>query len=208
MGDVQNTVSQRLVARHGAQPGQRHVLPRPGILVLIALEGRHADSHRTSPSGRTQPHVHLIKFAFRRRSGQGRDQALGESCVPGLRFHRVRVINHNDVEIGPGGQFPPAQLAHGEDAPAAGWRTIAPRRFPFCSRRHLLNGLVCQIRPVRSGITGIDQAVKQSVADQEILFPVIAPPGIQCGIEIEGVVNVRPGWLLTADQRLQQIGPA
>ena len=69
----------------GARPGQRHVLPGPGLLALVLGEGREAGGDRPGIARRPQPHVDLVEVALGGRRGERGDQALAQPRVIGRR---------------------------------------------------------------------------------------------------------------------------
>ena len=64
------------IGRHHAGPAQRQVLPRPGVVVVIADEPRQARRQRPGVARRPQPHVGRVEHALRGRRGHRRDQPL------------------------------------------------------------------------------------------------------------------------------------
>ena len=71
-----------------AGPGQRQMLPGPGLLGLVAAEGGERGGDRPLPAGGAEPHVDLVEDAVGHRRGERRDQRLGEAGV--VDGHRQR----------------------------------------------------------------------------------------------------------------------
>ncbi len=132
------------------RPGQRHMLPGPGIAFLIAAKALEAGGDRPGIAGGAQPHIDVVKLALAGGRGDGGDQALrqprvvmdgrerlwpvGMQIVPALalEFGR-RVIDEDQVDIGADGQLAAAELAQrhrrqarGRAGGHAGGRTRPP----------------------------------------------------------------------------------
>ncbi len=111
--------------RDDPRPGQRHVLPGPGLGALVILERADARRHRAGAAGRAQAQVHVIELAGIGEAGQRGDEALGEAgeilrsdqrarAVRRAVRGRIEIVEHDEIEVGAGGHLAAAELAHGE----------------------------------------------------------------------------------------------
>ena len=86
------------------------MLPTPGFGLLIALKTGQRGRDRALPPRWTQPHIDLIQPPRRQLRGQRRDHGLRQTRVilpgrqrsrPGRDVNAGRIINHQQVKIGP-----------------------------------------------------------------------------------------------------------
>ncbi len=75
--------------RNHPRPGQRHVLPGPGLALLVFGEGVEARGHRTRAARRTQPHVDLVQHAVIGPRRECADQPLGEAARNNARHAAI-----------------------------------------------------------------------------------------------------------------------
>ena len=118
------------IAGDRAGAGQRHVLPGPGFLRLVAGKGIDVGRDRPGIAGGPQAEVDLVEAALRGRRRKRREQALrqpGEIEAAGQRPRAVgggrivgEIVEEHEVEVGGGGHLAAAELAHGDQRhPAA-----------------------------------------------------------------------------------------
>ncbi len=117
--------------RAGDHPGagQRHALPGPGVVGVVAAERGEADGDRALVAGRAQPHVHGIQRpvdAGRRQRGDQAWAARMNYWLAGSRRGAVAlrgvgrvVVDQHQVEVGAGHHLPPAGLAQQHHGHAA-----------------------------------------------------------------------------------------
>src|ERR1700722_9529010 len=67
-----------ILARN-AGAGQRHMLPGPGLMILIFGERLDMRGYRPCPPRGTQPHVDVVEHAVIGPRGERADQSLGEA---------------------------------------------------------------------------------------------------------------------------------
>ena len=106
------------------RPGQGHVLPGPGFLLLIGDETGQIGRKRAGIPRWPQAEIHLIERAFCGRRGESRHKTLGQPGVVladrqralaiGLAGVFRRFVQQDQVKIRCSGHFPTAQLAHGQ----------------------------------------------------------------------------------------------
>ena len=111
--------------RDDARPRQRHVLPGPGLVVLILREGIDMRGQRPGAARGAQPHVDVVEHAVIGARGEGADQALGEArevmralqraLAVGVGIFMIEIIEQDEVEIGGGRHLAAAEAAHGND---------------------------------------------------------------------------------------------
>src|SRR3546814_459870 len=99
---------------------QRLVLPGPGFLTLVALEGTEGADQQPGSAGRTQAHVHLVQLAGGSLGSQQMNDALTETGkelrgVDGLGAiglgGRVAVMDEHQIQVGTVTELDPADLA-------------------------------------------------------------------------------------------------
>ena len=110
--------------RHHARARERHVLPGPGLALLIGGEAADLGGERAGAAGRTQPHVDLVERAVIGLRGQRVDQplrqpseilrAIERTFSVRFRMLAVEVVDQDQVEIGASGHLAAAELAHGQ----------------------------------------------------------------------------------------------
>ena len=138
---------QRVVAADETQAGQRHMLPGPGLFVLVVTKCIEAHGNRARPAGGTQAHVDLVQLPFCRRRREAGDQALRQPGEPVLRIVRTGIVDHDQVQIGAGGHLLAAELAHAEHRPAARHLPITAGRLLFADGGHVPDGVIGEARP-------------------------------------------------------------
>ena len=107
-----------------ARARQRHVLPGPGLGLLVAREGVEAGRDRAGAAGRPQPHVDLIERAVvglrRQRADQPLRQpreilrAVERPRAVGLRMLGIEIVDDDEIEIGGRRHLAAAELAERE----------------------------------------------------------------------------------------------
>ena len=80
------------IAGDRPRPGQRHMLPGPGVLALVLPEGVDMGRDRSLVAGRPQAQVEFVEHALGRRRGHGRDQALRHARVIMRRRERLFAV--------------------------------------------------------------------------------------------------------------------
>ena len=148
---VAGALGQLAVAGDDAGAGQRHALPRPGVLGLIGGEGVDMGGERPGLAGGAQAEVDRVERAFGGRRGQRRHQALGQPrvilrAVQGPRAVRgrgvvVEIVEQDEIEVGGRAHLAAAELAHGDQRhgaalhPAVRPLELAERRIEQRRRR-------------------------------------------------------------------------
>ena len=112
-------------ARDHARARQRHVLPGPGLVLLIAREGIDLGRERPGAAGRPQPHVDLVERAVvglrRQRADQPLRQpgeilrAVERARAVRFRLRGVEIVDDDQIEIGGRRHLAAAELAERED---------------------------------------------------------------------------------------------
>ena len=116
---------ERRLPRDDPRPGQRHVLPGPGVLLLIAAKAGERRRDRAGLARRPEAHVNLVKPALGGGRRQGVDQALGKAGEVVARRERlgavagvealIAIVDEDQVQIGAHRHLAAAQLAEAED---------------------------------------------------------------------------------------------
>ena len=107
-----------------ARARERHVLPRPGRLRMVALEALQRVGERSGAAGRAQPHVDLVERALVGVGGERRHDLGAEPRVVLDRRQRLAavrgfqagrdVVDEDQVEVGGGRHLAAAELAHAQ----------------------------------------------------------------------------------------------
>ena len=107
-----------------ARARERHVLPGPGLGLLVARETADLGGERPGAARRAQPHIDVVERAVIGLRGQRIDQPLGQAGeilraverTLAVRFGVlvVEIVDQDQVEIGTRGHLAPAELAHGQ----------------------------------------------------------------------------------------------
>ncbi len=107
---VLQPLAETVFANDYARPGQRHVLPRPGLALLVAAETLEGNGERPGVPGGPQARVDLVELPLAGERGHGADVSLRQAPEVGAgrqRFFAVRLlgvfghlIDEYQVEIG------------------------------------------------------------------------------------------------------------
>ena len=122
--DVRQPLDQARRSVDHARARQRHVLPGPGRLRMVALEALERIGERPGAAGRAQPHVDLVERALVGEGGERRHDLGAEPRVVLGRRQRLRavrrleagrdVVDEDQVEVGGGRHLAAAELAHAQ----------------------------------------------------------------------------------------------
>ena len=160
--------------RDHARARQRHVLPGPGLALLIAGKAVDLRRQRAGTARRPQPHVDLVEHAVIGLRRQRADQPLGEAgeilraverpLAVRIRMLVVEIVDHDEIEVGGRGHLAAAEPAQRQDrglaaarcgrassAKSVGDQRDARARISTSARRgESLAGLLAP-RPCRTG---------------------------------------------------------
>ena len=197
----------RRAADH-AGAGQRHVLPGPGVLELIAAEAFDAGGDGALVAGGTQAHVDLEQPALAGRRGDAIDEALrqarivvdrgerlravGGAAVPGLLrgFACGHVIHEDEIDIGGDGQLAAAELAEGDDGDAvAGQAAMLARELLFDRWLEGGDGGVRDVGERGAGGFGVRDVAQHAHADLELAILGPAAHDVQHVLEVVGLAQ-------------------
>ena len=176
--------------RDHPRAGQRHVLPGPGLALLIFGEGIDARGHRPGPARRTQPHVDVVEHAVIGPRREGADQPLGEareilravqrSRAVGIRMLVIEIIEQDQIEIGRRRHLAAAEPAHREDR---GLLPLDPavlgRELIGHQAMHGMDDALGDVGEGDAGLLGGDRAGQDPRADQEQAFLAEQPQAIE-----------------------------
>ena len=186
------------VAGHRPRPRERHVLPGPGVLFMVAAEGGGFGGNRPRAARGAQPGIDLVESTLGGVRAESIRQALAEACVVvarrkplgtvGLHIHpALGAIDEDHVEVAVEGHLAAAELAQAEDREGrAPYRAVPPREFllhPGQQRRDYRIGDVRQSagQPIRGHI-----APEDLHPDLELAHMLPTPHPIEHGLKFVG----------------------
>ena len=164
---------------------------------MIAAEGFDRGRHRALAARGAQANVDLVQAAFGGLHRQGGDHGLGQAGVIGARgqgafavglFNACRVIDQDQIKVGPGIQPPRPQAAHAQH------HSPTPRHGPVfggeIGHHHGPKGCdhcFGQISIGFPGLEGVNQPAQVMDADAEVPFLHPCAGGVQLAFVIGGI---------------------
>ena len=176
--------------RNHPRAGQRHVLPGPGLALLVFGERFDVRGHRAGAPRGAQPHIDLVEHAVIGPRRKGADQPLGEAReimralqrprAVGIRLLGIEIIEQDQIEIGRGGHLAAAEPAHREDRGLLPLDPAVLGREPVGHQAmHGMDDALGDVGEGDAGLLGGDRAGQDARADQEQAFLAEQPQAIE-----------------------------
>ena len=164
--------------RDHPRPRQRHVLPGPGLVLLILRKGIDVRRQRPGTARRAQPHVDVVQHAVIGARGEGADQALGEArevmralqraLAVGVGILGIEIVEQDQVEIGRRGHLAAAEPAHRDDGGLLPLDAAVLRGEAVGHQAvHGVDDALGDVGKGGAGLTRRDRAGQDARADQE-----------------------------------------